>query len=151
MAKRKSRSKRRDAECTAIRVVAESISNIAQSIRDQKAPTIEFMAGILVEISKLDLPVDTGELEALKEEIEEWRDNMPESLQGGDKYSTLDDTANTLESVVDELQSLEAPTIEQLTNQEELDRLADELEELAASIESQCDEADNAEFPGMMG
>jgi hypothetical protein len=40
-------------------------------------------------------------IEGLKDEIEEWRDNMPENLQGGNLYSRLDDTANALEAACD--------------------------------------------------
>jgi len=43
-----------------------------------------------------------SEIETLGEEMREWADNMPESLQGGDKYSTIDETANMLDEAVGE-------------------------------------------------
>jgi hypothetical protein len=49
-------------------------------------------------------------LSAIKDEEEEYRDNMPENLQGSDKYeladqacSALDDAYNNLEYVIDYL------------------------------------------------
>lgn len=37
-----------------------------------------------------------AEMNAIGEELQEWADSMPESLQNGDKYSTLTDSADTL-------------------------------------------------------
>lgn len=44
------------------------------------------------------------DVEDLKDEMEEWRDNMPESLQSSDKYNQVDEAANTLGNAVDELE-----------------------------------------------
>lgn len=40
-----------------------------------------------------------GEIETLAEEMNNWADNMPEGLQGGDKYSEIQDAASTLEGI----------------------------------------------------
>lgn len=45
------------------------------------------------------------EISCLSEEIAEWRDSLPDSLSGSDKYSTLDELANTLD---EEARNLEA-------------------------------------------
>ena len=37
-----------------------------------------------------------AEMNQLGEELQEWADSMPESLQNGDKYSTLTEAADTL-------------------------------------------------------
>lgn len=37
-----------------------------------------------------------SEMNELGDELQEWADSMPESLQGGEKYSTLCDSADTL-------------------------------------------------------
>ena len=37
-----------------------------------------------------------AEMNAIGEELQEWADSMPESLQNGDKYSTLTESADTL-------------------------------------------------------
>lgn len=42
-------------------------------------------------------------LESLQEEEEEYRDNMPENLQGSEKYEAADDAINNMSSAVDAL------------------------------------------------
>ncbi len=42
----------------------------------------------------------------LKGSMEEWRDNMPDSLQGGEKYSEVEECASNLESLEDELNNI---------------------------------------------
>lgn len=37
-----------------------------------------------------------AEMNAIGEELQEWADGMPDNLQGGDKYSTLTESADTL-------------------------------------------------------
>lgn len=157
MAKHLSRAKRCAAACDALRKTAEEARNIAASIEAETNPTVEFMTKIKAQVEALD--VDVSELEDLKGEIEEWRDNMPESLQGGDKYSTLDETANTLDSAISELEGVTFPEVKipdpKVDKVEvaktEFSELSGTLEELADTIEAQCDEAEGAEFPGMMG
>jgi hypothetical protein len=158
VAKKLSRAKRRDAATATLRTTAESARDIAASIQAETNPTIEFMKTVAARVAALD--VDTSELDELKGEIEYWRDSIPENLQGGDKYSTLDDTANALESAIDELETIEVPefTVPDPEDEEKvkaakdaLAELPEVLEALADGIEVQADEADNAEFPGMMG
>lgn len=48
----------------------------------------------------LDYPTD---IEDLKDEMEEWRDNIPDSLQSSDKYTQVDEAAETLGSAASEL------------------------------------------------
>jgi hypothetical protein len=47
-----------------------------------------------------------GDVEALSEEIREVCENMPESLQNGDRYQTLDATATELEDVTSRQEDL---------------------------------------------
>ena len=42
----------------------------------------------------------------LKNSIESWRDNMPDSLQGGEKYSEVEECASNLETLEDELNGI---------------------------------------------
>jgi hypothetical protein len=46
-----------------------------------------------------------GEVEGLKEEMEEWHDNMPENLQSGDKGTAVEEAAQALDSIADRLDS----------------------------------------------
>jgi len=46
-------------------------------------------------------------LEAMKElmeELEAWRDNMPENLQGGSKYEELEDSIMELNDVIQQIE-----------------------------------------------
>lgn len=46
-----------------------------------------------------------SDLECLKEEEEEYRDNIPENLQSSEKYEKADDAVSNLEEACDSLQS----------------------------------------------
>jgi hypothetical protein len=54
--------------------------------------------------------VDT--IDGLIEGLESWRDNMPESLQGGSKSEEIDAAIEPLESLRDDLQSVTWPDVE---------------------------------------
>ncbi len=44
------------------------------------------------------------DIDDLKTEMEEWRDNVPDSLQSSDKYSQVDEAAETLGNAASELE-----------------------------------------------
>ena len=46
-------------------------------------------------------------LEELKEEEEEYRDNMPENLQGSERYEKADEACYNMEEVIDNLEDAE--------------------------------------------
>ena len=45
-----------------------------------------------------------SDLEALKEEEEEYRDNMPENLQSSERYELADEACNNLNYAFDDLE-----------------------------------------------
>lgn len=49
-------------------------------------------------------------LDELRDELDEWYNNLPESLQGGEKAEVLQSAIDNLQSVVDDLQSLDTPS-----------------------------------------
>lgn len=67
------------------------------------------------------------DLQALQEELESWRDNMPEGLQGSDKYEQVSDAADALSQASDLNDS--ANTIE-----EQVDLLAEGREEVVPCV-----------------
>lgn len=158
MAKQLSRAKRRDLVTKSLCETAAEAHSIADFLEDKKNQTL---AGFRAVKARIDiLSVDYEDLSDLKDEIESWRDSIPENLQGGDKFSTLDETANTLESVVSELESTEVPALELSEKDEDVnletvragvEDLAESLNQFAAALEEGASEADNTEFPGMMG
>ncbi len=56
-----------------------------------------------------------GEIEALRDEEQEYFDNMPESLQGGEKGTTAEDAVenmeNTIGSIEDAISTMEESAI----------------------------------------
>lgn len=45
-----------------------------------------------------------ADLEALKEEEEDYRDNIPENLQGSERYEKADEACNSLDSAVSSIE-----------------------------------------------
>jgi hypothetical protein len=78
-----------------------------------------------------------GELESLRDELQEWYDGMPENFQNGDK-------GENLQSSIDTLDSLESPDVpEYVTNleviyipAEKLDSRADRRDDAAARLDT---------------
>jgi ferric-dicitrate binding protein FerR (iron transport regulator) len=54
----------------------------------------------------------SAEMNALKEELENWRDNMPENLQQGEKAEQLQTAIEELEEIVDVLTDVESRDVE---------------------------------------
>lgn len=48
-----------------------------------------------------------GIAEELRDELQEWKDNLPENLQDGSKAGELDDAINELESFISECEDAE--------------------------------------------
>ena len=46
------------------------------------------------------------DLDALKEEEEEYRDNMPENLQGGERYEAAENAISNMEDAVTSLEEV---------------------------------------------
>lgn len=86
---------------------------------------------------------DLGEIESLKEEIEEWRDNMEgagTNLETTEKFTTVSECADALDGIYNDLESA-------LQSVDTVGDLSTALDE----IETAFDECDNVEFPGMYG
>lgn len=79
------------------------------------------------------------ELDSLRDEMESWRDGIPENLRGGDKYSQVDEACNALDSI-------DLSAAEDADWGEDWKELA---EEVADCLENAADELEGVEFPGM--
>lgn len=53
-----------------------------------------------------------GEIEVLRDELQNWLDNLPEGLQSSNKSDTLQEAIDNLEEVVDALETIEGIEIE---------------------------------------
>jgi hypothetical protein len=112
------------------------------------------------------------ELEAIVEELQSWRDNIPESLSGGQKAEQLDESINTIESieipepndVIGELRTsyIELHHPKKISRPKRLLNVAsalnactglecedDEYEGFCDDIEEAVGEVENVELPGM--
>jgi hypothetical protein len=47
-----------------------------------------------------------SEVESLKEELQEWRDNLPENMQSGEKASALDNAISELDDIYSNLDGI---------------------------------------------
>ncbi len=100
-----------------------------------------------------------GTIEELASELRDWHDNLPESLQEGDKGSTLEDSASTLEGMdipdlpdwaITETGHPKAITtvfLPQLRCESRADRASEASEELRAAAERLREEAEKLEKP----
>jgi hypothetical protein len=48
---------------------------------------------------------EATDIEGLKDELQNWLDGMPENLQGGSKAEEIQDCINSVESIIDYLDS----------------------------------------------
>lgn len=97
---------------------------------------------------------DFSDIEDLRSELEEWKDNLPENLQDSDKATQLEEAVSQLEQAQSELEHADWNISADLTleSQEgdvtevigELRRSADALGEAVSALE-------DVEFPGMFG
>jgi hypothetical protein len=86
------------------------------------------------------LKVETGEVDDLQGEMESWRDNMSgTNLEATDKYSRVDECAESLSNIASTLQD-----VGEITE-------ADEIDSVVESLQSAVDEAMDVDFPGMFG
>ena len=106
--------------------VASSISSIVDSLRDDDEP----------DLSNSLKSLDWQELEDVRDEYQEWRDNLPESLADGEKSCQLDDVIAELENAIS--------TLESVSDEDEVESVLDQLDDAVGTIE-------NAEYPTMYG
>ncbi len=154
------------------RIVDDGVSLPGESKSRQSASFALFQSA-KERVDKLGHESEIEGLRELKEEIEEWKDNMPESLQGGEKYSTLEETADALSSICNDLEGIDIPEFPTLPSEsifktgygrleggkdwhideffDAITALADDLQEYAESVNEKADEAEQVEFPGMTG
>lgn len=94
------------------------------------------------------------DLEYLKEEMEAWRDSIPENLQGGNKYEEVSAAVDALESAIDALTE-EFPEIEFDPASSDFDSNIEDVLQALSTIVDELDDAasqaNDVEFPGMMG
>lgn len=51
-------------------------------------------------------------VQELKEEIDNWKEGLPENLQGSDKASSLEECADALDTIVNDMESVDFDVVE---------------------------------------
>lgn len=79
-----------------------------------------------------ELPLDKlrsafSTIESCKDEEEEYKDNIPESMQGGEKYEKADSAVDTLSEVYDSIETF----LDAIDDLEDLNDIAEHLGEAA--------------------
>ena len=55
----------------------------------------------------LDMSEKIADVEQLKEELEEWLDNLPENLQSSNKAEMLQEAIDNLDNIINELENIQ--------------------------------------------
>lgn len=147
-----SRASRRDTALISLRDVAARLQDLAdEQAKDESEVSADedAMEGqtdlrtdseIAEEASTVLEDVDTAELESLREEIGNWRDNMQgTNLENTEKYSRLEECFDALDSAIISLESLGSISCK------------DDIDSVISDIDSAIGDAENAEFPTMFG
>jgi hypothetical protein len=129
----KSRSKRASEVASNYRDVAETIRGYANVDGDKISG--EEKQKIVDDVNSKLEELDFGEIEALKDEMCSWRDNMEgTNLENTSKYEEVSECADALEDIEAESKSVE--------EWDGIEDVAEELDEIADNLE-------NLNFPGM--
>lgn len=96
--------------------------------------------------------LDTSEFESLKEEIENWRDNMSSAnMEHLPKYEEVEEAADSLDNI--DVSNVEGRTYEgadyDADSAEEAPEWRDQAEEDADELENAASELEQVNFPGM--
>lgn len=141
MAKRKSRATRLSDALSNLTSVKEALEGYLESMEDDEdGNKIKESASESFPDSCISIEDDKAEIEALKEEIESWYDNMTgTNLENTEKYSLLEECKDNLESIIDSFPS------DDISAESSVDDIQSFIDELDSAIS----EGDSVEFPGM--
>ncbi len=87
------------------------------------------------------LDASTSEIESLSEEISDWKDSIPENLQGGDKYYALEDVESELSSIdfgIDLSDEMKKTNVTILPRDSKSSSRASRIEDITYALELVC-------------
>lgn len=152
--KPKSRADRRDDVVSEIQKLKEHYSKVISALeaagsdvskRDELGQILSTL-----EISPSEMFDD---IESLKDELENWRDNLPENLQDSEKANQLEDAINSLDSAIDSLQSVDfdQPTLSETDFESDVHDAIDTIQTAHDDLDEVISNLEDVEFPGMFG
>lgn len=133
-----------------IRDVAEQVELRVDAL--EEGDTITLPNDLFKELDTISVEDLSSPIEELREELQGWYDNLPESLQGN--RSDIEEAAQNLESAKDTMTQKDMPDLPENGAELTLDMataLKDDLYEVAGNLESGAEEAEGTDFPGMYG
>ena len=134
--KYKSRAIRAEEQATEIQMAVDDIRDLVNE-EDLESLNDDERENLIESINEIITGIDFGELESLADEMASWRDNMQgTNLESTMKYAEVEEAANTLENI--------DPSIDEISDIDEIDERLDELEEKVSEIQSVI-------FPTMFG
>jgi uncharacterized protein YukE len=147
MAKYMSRAKRLAEALGMIDTVVQGLNSMADDVRDGR----EINPGRIEDFVNI-ISDSTSSVEELKEELENWYDNLPENFQNGMKGDELQEAIDALDGIYSSLDE-QKDAVEDLLTFEASDP-DDKKEELAGAMEDIANELESAQmedvtFPGM--
>ena len=97
--------------------------------------------------------IDSGVFEELRDELQNWRDNLPENLQSSSKADTLDESVSSLEEVIQFVEDITSASGDfSGASGFEAEAVQTRLDALETAIENIDNlECTDVEFPGMFG
>lgn len=139
---RKSRAKRLAEITDKLNTIQVEIENLIPKLDDDEEELPEDESAKLIEqINNLigQIPDHVSLIEELKEEIESWKENLPENLQSSEKADKLDECAGTLEDGIYNLES-----VNDIEDLHDAQGVVDEMADAISTLEG-------VEFPTMFG
>ncbi len=130
--KRMSRAKRLGIVCESIRSQTELLREVPESdvSEEDKVKLANEIIG----------KIGYEEIENLRDEIQEWKDNIEEKFSATQKYSYLEECVSSLDNAVTEFEGAD----EEISD-------TSEIEERVEKLNTGLDHCDEVSFPGMFG
>lgn len=147
MAKYLSRAKRLDNAVAPLGEAQNTVQMILDVMEEQEVPRWELLsnASNIIEGAK-------DEVECLKEELENWLDNLPENLQSSMKADSLQEAIDALDTLVEDIDETTSNLNDLVTEFEESAKgnKPMDLEEAKETLQSVIDKLDEMSCPDVM-
>jgi hypothetical protein len=95
-----------------VRKLAEVFGDQGISVLDIKAEVLPRSRADRLAAAESLVQDAASEVESLKDELQDWYDNLPENFQQGEKGSALEENIDYLDTLQDELESADFGSIE---------------------------------------
>lgn len=117
----------------------EQIKDEIEGTQDEKGGEVDSIDQLLTKANELVNNLDFSDLDNLKDEMDNWRDNMSgTNLENSQRYQDVEEAADTLDNV-------DVPNLPEIETADDIDEAIEMLQEIADSG------IDQVNYPGMYG